>query len=420
MPNETRHHHPQPFFSSQYWVYMGFAIGLGLGIAALIFGLQQRQNSLHDINYLVENQMAKAHLLSQMRIAARERTICLFHMVNLTDPFEQDKWFLEFTRQGAIFAEARDILITLPHTEHEDALIKRQSAQSNLAVPNQVLITDMVQQNQTRQAYRLLIEQAVPQQNKVINTLNQYHDYIADDIDTLLAGINTQQNQAYNFIFILRVVAAALTIMMAIYALRKITASAKELYLENELAQVTLSSIGDGVITTDADSHIQFMNTEAEKLTGWTLAEVTQLPLMKILRLTYRDSQKLIANPVSKAIASNQCVNLSSTTTLTDRNKQKYAIELTANAIRDDHSNIHGGIVVLRDVSENRALTEQLSYQASHDALTGLVNRREFEIRLQQAINNSKTERTECALIYLDLDQFKIINDMSGHLRRKK
>ncbi|MGF2040507.1 MAG: EAL domain-containing protein [Nostoc sp. CmiVER01] len=189
----------------------------------------------------------------------------------------------------------------------------------------------------------------------------------------------------------------------------------EELFHEKELAQVTLHSIGDGVITTDAAGKIEYFNPVAEMLTGWSQQQAKGLPLKEVFRIFHETTREPAENPVEKALKSGQIVGLANHTVLITRDNKEIAIDDSAAPICDRYNQIVGAVMVFHDVSQNRSLSRQLSWQASHDFLTGLVNRYEFEQCLEQAVSNAKTHNLEHALCYLDLDQFKIVNDTCGH-----
>ncbi|MCW5314324.1 EAL domain-containing protein [Nostoc sp. KVJ3] len=187
------------------------------------------------------------------------------------------------------------------------------------------------------------------------------------------------------------------------------------LFHEKELAQVTLHSIGDAVITTDAMGKIEYFNPVAEMLTGWNQQEAQGLPLIEVFRIFHETTREPAENPVEKALKSGQIVGLANHTVLMTRDDSEIAIDDSAAPIRDRYNQIVGAVMVFHDVTQNRNLSRQLSWQASHDSLTGLVNRHEFEQSLEQAVISARTQNLQHALCYLDLDQFKIVNDTCGH-----
>jgi diguanylate cyclase (GGDEF)-like protein/PAS domain S-box-containing protein len=188
------------------------------------------------------------------------------------------------------------------------------------------------------------------------------------------------------------------------------------LFREKELAQVTLHSIGDAVITTNAAGEIQYLNPVAEGLTGWNQQEAQGLPLTDIFKIVNETTREPVENPVEKALREGRIVGLANHTVLIDRDGREIAIDDSAAPIRASDGEVIGAVLVFHDVSHNRSLSRQLSWQASHDALTGLVNRPEFEIRLEEAATSAKAQNLHHALCYLDLDQFKIVNDTCGHI----
>jgi diguanylate cyclase (GGDEF)-like protein/PAS domain S-box-containing protein len=187
------------------------------------------------------------------------------------------------------------------------------------------------------------------------------------------------------------------------------------LFREKESAQITLQSIGDGVVTTDAQSHVEYLNPVAEGLTGWKLDEAHGRPIDEIFRGFHEETCEPLENPLSMAIRRERALKSVRPMLLIRRDGTELYIENTAAPIRNDRGQVTGAVLVFHDVSESRELNRRLSYHASHDILTGLVNRREFENRLERALKSAKAREASYALCYLDLDQFKMVNDSCGH-----
>jgi diguanylate cyclase (GGDEF)-like protein/PAS domain S-box-containing protein len=187
------------------------------------------------------------------------------------------------------------------------------------------------------------------------------------------------------------------------------------LFREKESAQITLRSIGDGVITTDAECNVEYINPIAEELTGWKVDDASGRSVDEIFRGFHEETCEPLENPLSVSIRRNRSIKSVRPTLLIRRDGNELYIESTASPIRDGKGDVTGGVLVFHDVSESRELNRRLSYHASHDILTGLVNRREFESRLERALKSARARETSYALCYLDLDQFKIVNDSCGH-----
>jgi diguanylate cyclase (GGDEF)-like protein/PAS domain S-box-containing protein len=187
------------------------------------------------------------------------------------------------------------------------------------------------------------------------------------------------------------------------------------LFREKESAQITLQSIGDGVITTDATSTIDYINPVAEQLTGWRLEDAMGRPVEEIFRAFHEETCEPLENPLTVSIRRSRPIKSVRPMLLIRRDGNELYVESTASPIRAGNGKVGGGVLVFHDVSESRELNRRLSYHASHDLLTGLVNRREFENRLERALKSAKARETSYALCYLDIDQFKIVNDTCGH-----
>ena len=180
---------------------------------------------------------------------------------------------------------------------------------------------------------------------------------------------------------------------------------------------LALHSLAEAIIATDKDGRISYLNPAAEQLTGSAADAAAGKLLEEIVSLVDETDRRLLSDPVHQALTTGVAVTLSRRALLLSRvNGNERSIELSASPIRNSAREVVGAVVMLHDVTEMRGLTRQMSYQAAHDALTGLVNRREFERRLEEAIESGHRGDGQHVLCYLDLDRFKLVNDTSGHL----
>lgn len=209
--------------------------------------------------------------------------------------------------------------------------------------------------------------------------------------------------------------AGSLIILMRRQQAREIGLSAA-VFDERERARVTLHSIGDAVITTDVHELVDYLNPVAERLTQWTLAEARGKPLSEVCSLIDERTMQAVPARVAKALHDNQpCLFGGGEVALVRRDGSSMAIEDSAAPLLDRHGMVIGGVMVFRDVTATRRMAHRITWAATHDSLTGLVNRREFESRVEAALLSAHNSETHHVLCYLDLDQFKVINDTCGH-----
>ena len=188
------------------------------------------------------------------------------------------------------------------------------------------------------------------------------------------------------------------------------------IFEEKERAQVTLQSIGDGVITTDADGRVDYINPVAQDLTGWDMRSACGKPVSEMMTIVNAKTRAAIDNPVMRCLREGRVITLDENSVLITADDGEIPIQDSVAPIRDRIGNIVGSVMVFHDVSRETRLFRQLSYQAAHDSLTGLINRQEFENQLVNSLENLRGNAEEThALLYLDLDQFKVINDTFGH-----
>jgi diguanylate cyclase (GGDEF)-like protein/PAS domain S-box-containing protein len=188
------------------------------------------------------------------------------------------------------------------------------------------------------------------------------------------------------------------------------------LYQERERALITLHSIGDGVITTDAEGRVDYMNPVAENVTGWSYGEAQGYPLTEVLPLINEATRQPMKSPADISLNSGRVVNITEQSILINRNGQEFHIEDSAAPIFDRDNSIIGAVLVFHDITRERRMAHQMTWQATHDSLTGLANRNEFADRLANLLAGmAGSSHYEHALLYLDLDQFKVVNDTCGH-----
>jgi len=188
-----------------------------------------------------------------------------------------------------------------------------------------------------------------------------------------------------------------------------------ELAEQHERLRVTLDSIGDGVITTDADGRIQYLNPVAERLTGWSSGEARGRPSSPVFNIVHEETRRRAMSPVNVCLSENRTVGLAGHTILLSRDCREYHIEDSAAPIKDAAGRTVGVVLVFRDVSEQRLLSLEMTHRATHDELTGLLNRSEFERRLESTLSVAHNGGGRYVLMYIDLDRFKLVNDAGGH-----
>ena len=208
--------------------------------------------------------------------------------------------------------------------------------------------------------------------------------------------------------------AAVLVVYTRVRAAESAREAREQLFAEKERAHVTLQSIGEAVITTDPTGVVDFMNPAAEHLTGWRAEQAVKHHLNEIFSLVSETDGTALPDPIARALRDHDESEASAIMVRSDG--ATVAVVENAAAIRDSDGHFTGAVLIVRDVSRERTLLREMAFQATHDPLTRLINRRQFERELAALIEDAATSDNQHALMYIDLDQFKAINDNCGHI----
>jgi diguanylate cyclase (GGDEF)-like protein/PAS domain S-box-containing protein len=184
---------------------------------------------------------------------------------------------------------------------------------------------------------------------------------------------------------------------------------------EKERAQVTLNSIGDAVISTDSLGNVMFLNQVAENMTGWSCQEALGRPLTQVFRIIDGTTRMAAANSARRAMDDDEIVRLAEGCVLLRRDETEVHIEDSAAPMHDRDGQVSGAVIVFRDIGPTLAMAHKMSHLAHHDFLTGLPNRVLLIERISQAITQANRHGKRLALLFIDLDNFKRINDLLGH-----
>jgi len=393
----------------------GFAAMLALMVVLAATGFFYVDSMQRHLERIVGDHMKKIELASRMRIAARERTLSLQKMILIDDFFERDAQWIQFNNLAGEFITARQALLAMALSDDERALIDEQGRLTNLAVPLQNLVVDLVKGGDTAGAQALLVEKAIPAQDRVLVVLNQLHGLQEQLAATAVARARRDYESAWLLLMATVTAVMVLGVVIALAVVRRVRDADRALQREKDRAQVTLHAISEGVARVGFDGRIEYLNPTIEKLGEISTREARGQPVDTVLLLSRGSDRVSLQSLVAEAVARDTAVSGGEDLTLSTRAGAEFGIELTVTPIHDIDGRTTGTVLVLRDVTEVRALSRELSYQATHDALTGLFNRREFERQLSQVLDHARFAKIDSALCYLDLDLFKVVNDTCGH-----
>ena len=398
---------------SKYLLFPSFGLLLAVLTALIVLGLSRIESFNSRINELTDAQNLKIGTVSELFLGNGQRSAMIDRLFAAETPDARETLHGQYRRAIEGYTRAVEKLRGLRVAPAERAARDEAIAAAARAHAVGEEIAGLLLKAEIAQASELNLTQAVLTDSRLQETL--YLLLEANHVETAQAVAVANQGMRYGFLLIgagglLALLAGA---VIAVLVIRIVANTEANLEHEKELAEVTLHSIVDGVITTDAAGRVEYMNPVAEQYLGWSGEEARGRPLQEVYKVIDERSggaiEPLSENPGGAQDGEPVSVRL------VNRSGRECPIRYSHAPIRGRDGTVHGMIVVFHDVSQVRAMAQQLIWQASHDALTGLVNRREFERRLTELIDTAKAQRREHALLFMDLDNFKAVNDTCGH-----
>jgi diguanylate cyclase (GGDEF)-like protein/PAS domain S-box-containing protein len=399
---------------SSFLLFASFGLLLSALIALIALGLARIETFNRQINALTAAQGSKIGAVSEVFLGNGQRSALIDRLFGSEAAQERQATLARYQAAISAYGLAVKKLAALPLADaeqkpREEAIAAAAAAQD---IGDQTVA--LLMRGDVAGASELNLTRAVQADGRLQETLYLLLESNHAATAGAIAAANAGMRNAFMLIGAGGLLALLAGLVMAGLVIRIVTRTEARLAREKELAEVTLHSIVDGVITTDAAGRIEYLNPVAEHYLGWSSADAAGRPLGEVYRVVdERTGAAIETLPLTGGHHASAAEAIA--VRLVDRHGRECPVRYSHAPIRGRDGKVHGMIVVFHDVSQVRAMAQQLLWQASHDALTGLVNRREFERRLADLIETARSQAREHALIFMDLDHFKAVNDTCGH-----
>lgn len=396
-------------------ISIGFAIVIILLISLTVIASSRLQELNRKREHFLQHDTAKFEIFQSMRKIVRERTLMVFTISRDTDPFQLDNEFMHFNALAREFIRLRIQISKMQLYPDEKKHFEQARDIIKVTAPLQnKIIADFID-GDVEQANTFII-QDIPLEKKLWqvfdNLLHASQAHLARE-----AAANERDNRRATIsIIILGILAVVISFVVMLRITRHTKKYQQALEKEKEFAETTLSSIGDAVIAVNSEELITFINLAAQKVLECTEREAIGQPLKNVYNVAPESESKKARHLAFEQFMDGPSVSVSRYSVLTLKNGKEYLIEDVVAPMHDSEGYYMGSTIIFRDVTEAREAERQLSWQALHDPLTGLANRLHFETRLNEMHQQACHSKVEHALLIIDLDNFKPVNDTCGHI----
>lgn len=401
--------------NSNYVIATGASLMILLMTSLAVVGISRVNSISQDMENISVLSNGRIQNLEIMRQIVRDRTLSMYAISLMSDPFEKDQEYMRFRRMAEPFITNR-ISFTEKglHPEQIKPFDETRKLINRTAVLQNEIIEKLMDEDQSN-IFNLMSVIDLPLERQILALYDELIKIEQTYTENGLASAKQAQKQIY-FIMMFMAVGASLISVIITYLIIKHTSRIENaLSQAKEQAEVTLHSIGEAVITSDSEGNVIYLNPVAEALTGWQCKEAIGKPLIEVYKIKSENDNEIIDHPAYSNTTKGQTLYQPQHGILNDRNNNTYIIKDKTSLLSNKHGVAYGKVVVTQDVTQEIELTRRMTWQAKHDSLTKLVNRVEFEQSLNRLITSRRSNDCQHALVYLDLDQFKLVNDTCGH-----
>lgn len=357
---------------------------------------------------------AKVDLLHEMSRVIRERSLRMYAMYFKDDPWNRDSEFLRFNGLAAEFIVLRDRLQALGLSEQERQELDQALAIIRTTAPLQDRIVTQLHDGDPR-GVEQLIRQDLPLENRLLTVFDNLIGLVRAETRRAVEQADADVRAAYRLLGGVTLTVLALTYWAMLFMRRRILSVEAALFEEKELEELTLQNIIDGVIKTDPDGRILSMNPVARQLTGWDEEQARGIRLEAVYQLREPHGDAPLGTPDFINSASGTTSRMSRYLHLLHPNGERRLIEETISPIFAASGRLAQVAYIFRDVTQQKRQADRISWQATHDPLTRVLNRNAFDHVLRKELAAARHSGEHHSLLYIDLDDFKLVNDRYGH-----
>ncbi|MCK5663440.1 MAG: EAL domain-containing protein [Thiotrichaceae bacterium] len=396
-------------------VVSGFAL---ISLAIVTFWLISGQQMKHVENVLSESAIIakKMDIVASMTDVSRTRSRLTMQMIYTDDFFDRDEIGLLLNTKATEFVVLRQQLFDLGVTRQEQDILDEQSVYIKFSLQRQrfAVYLAMGDNLERDKATDIVVNEVYPSQSVVVDYFMKMLKFQKKQLDDLAASslFRLKKNASFNKLVQMLIFVGLLGIIL--FMLKNIRRIENQIILEKEKAQVTLRSIGDGVITTNYKGEIEYLNQVALDFVDETSSHLVGRNVNELFDKNFQASSLCICDCIQHVLHDEDKIEESSEILFSLVNKPSLTLKANVSPIVDVHHKVTGVVISFHDITESQALLKKIQHQASHDTLTGLLNRRAFEEKVNQMLRLYDSAYNH-AFCILDLDQFKIVNDSAGH-----